>query len=241
MNKIKSLLFNIFLILWTLIITLISTIFIIIDKNTSLIIARFWAKIVLYSLKLICGIDIKIIGKHNIPKEGNIIIVSKHQSALETIAYLTILDDPIFILKKELTKIPLYGRFLKKMQAIEIDRSTGASALKTIIRKVKELSKLNRPFIIFPEGTRSFIGEKLIYQPGIAALYDLKIAHIIPVAINTGLYWSKDGGKKPGTCIIEFLPAINQNLSREDFMKNLQSTIENRSDQLLEIDDFIAK
>ncbi|MFN7039215.1 MAG: lysophospholipid acyltransferase family protein, partial [Alphaproteobacteria bacterium] len=144
----------------------------------------------------------------------------------------TIVKDPIYILKQELIRLPLYGRFLKKMGMIAIDRSGGAKTLKQLIRGFKDSVKLNRPFILFPEGTRTNIGQSIDYQIGIAAIYDLKILPIIPTALNSGLFWPKSSIKQKGKSIIKFLPAIENGLAREEFMKQLQNNIENESNRL---------
>jgi 1-acyl-sn-glycerol-3-phosphate acyltransferase len=194
---------------------------------------KAWALVIEYALNIICGIKFTVKGKENLPTTAYI-IASKHQSALETILFWRIFAYPAYILKKELFNIPIFGTFLQKMRMIGIDRKAGASALKQVIKGAKEAIKHGRTIIIYPEGTRAAIGERKPYKPGIAALYSQKIAPVIPVAVNSGLFWQKDSFiKKPGTFIVEFLPAIDQGLTKDEFMQVLQEKIETATESLI--------
>jgi 1-acyl-sn-glycerol-3-phosphate acyltransferase len=204
--------------------------------NSSRILTRLWTNGVFFALKYLCGITYELRGVENIPKSGAI-IACKHQSAWETMMFNVILDKPACIFKKELRKIPIFGWYLESLGMIAIDRSAGIRAIKDMIIQTKERLEQNYVVIVFPEGTRTNIGDTRKYQSGIVALYSSKNidADIVPVAINAGLYWQKDTFiKKSGKIIVEFLPAIDKNLPKNDFTTQLQEIIDGKSQQLVD-------
>ena len=149
--------------------------------------------------------------------------------------FYKLVDFPVFILKKELTKLPLYGEYLKAMDSIAIDRDAGAKALVSMVNDTKDRLAKGRTVIIFPEGTRVKAGEKGIYQSGISALYSRCEIEVVPVALNSGKFWGKNSFiKRPGKITIEFLPAIEPGLRRDQFMEILEKTIEDKSQILFE-------
>ena len=166
--------------------------------------------------------------------DGAALYAAKHQSAWDTFIYFLIFKNPSYILKKELHKIPFWGMAANKYGAISIDRSGGASSLKQLIKDTKNRLLQNYSVIIFPEGTRSAPGIKLPYHPGIAALYSATDVPVIPVAVNSGLFWGRHSFiKRPGVITIEFLPPIDRGLKRRDFMEKLESTVEAATDRLV--------
>ncbi len=183
-------------------------------------------------LKLLCGINYRVVGLENIPKEP-CIIACQHQSMWETIVMHLIVNRPVYVYKKELEKIPFYGWFLKVMSGIAIDRRGGASALKDLIKQTKKYLAVGQSVIIFPQGTRVPVGASVTtypYQPGIAAMYSSCKVKVVPAALNSGKFWQKNKIlKKSGTIILEFLPPINPGLSKGEFMVELERVIEERS------------
>ena len=183
-------------------------------------------------VKKLCKIDYKIIGKKNILKEP-CIYACKHQSMWETVVMHLIIDRPVYAYKKELELIPFYGWFVKFMSGIKVDRKGGVRSLKSVINQAKNYLAKGQSVVIFPQGTRVPIGgliDKYPYQSGITALYNSCDVKVVPVALNSGLFWPKGQIlKNRGTIVIEFLPAIERGLSKEDFSKKLISTIEERS------------
>jgi 1-acyl-sn-glycerol-3-phosphate acyltransferase len=162
-----------------------------------------WVHLNLWMLRVICRLDYEVIGRENIPKHGAVIL-AKHQSMWETIALQAIFPDVIFVLKRELLKIPGFGWGLSQLEPIPIDRDDARKA----IRKVMELGTQRiadeRCVVIFPEGTRTSPGEKGKYQPGGGMVAHKAKALAIPVAHNAGSYWPKRGFlKKPGTIRVE--------------------------------------
>jgi 1-acyl-sn-glycerol-3-phosphate acyltransferase len=193
---------------------------------------RNWSWVQHWALKVLVGLDFEVRGRENIAG-GAAIYASKHQSAWDTYAYYLLFPDPAYIMKVELMRIPVWGWMAKKCEAISVDRAGGAGALKTLVRDVKNRLAAGRQVIIFPEGTRTEPGRSLPYQPGIAALYSQCDAPVVPVALNSGLFWGRRNFRKqPGSIIIEFLPAIPAGLRRREFMQTLESRIEEAADRL---------
>ncbi len=183
-------------------------------------------------LRLIAGIDVEIRGRENIPTTAAI-IASKHQSEWESNLFLKLLHDPVYVMKTELSYIPAYGQYARKMRMIFINRSGGARSLRDLIRKARVAIDEGRSLVIFPEGTRVAPGKKLRYRPGVAALYSELGVPVVPVVHNSGLYWPKSTFRKyPGTVIVEILPPIPPGLERHAFMTQLEATMEEAAGRL---------
>lgn len=197
--------------------------------------AKVWSRSAIFILKLLCGLDYKVVGLDKLPKEA-CIIACKHQSMWETIIMHLILDRPVYAYKKELEKIPFYGWFVAVMSGISIDRKGGAKALKNLVKQAKKYLKNGQKIVIFPQGTRVPLGEsskKYPYQAGIAALYSSCGVKIVPVALNSGAFWPKHQlEKKSGIITIEFLDPIEPGLQKKEFIKKLEDEIENKSIEL---------
>ena len=183
--------------------------------------------------RFIVGVKIEIKGREFIPNHP-VIIASKHQSEWETNIFLHLLNDPAYIMKKELAYIPGYGIYARKMNMIFIDRSGHAKSLRKLVQDARNAIERGRSLVIFPEGTRVDPGKKLPYRPGIAALYKELSVPVVPVVHNSGLCWPKNSFRKyPGTITLQFLPPIHPGLRRNEFMKQLESTMELASIQLI--------
>ncbi len=184
-------------------------------------------------LRVIAGIKVEIRGHEHIPATP-VIIASKHQSEWESNAFLHLLHDPVYVMKVELSRIPGYGAFARRMEMIFIDRTGGSRTLRALVQGARAALAVNRPIVIFPEGTRVAPGEKLPYRPGVAALYAALGVPVVPVALNSGLYWPKGSFRRySGTIVLEFLPPIPPGLERQVFMGRLETAIEETSERLL--------
>lgn len=194
---------------------------------------RIWALGNLWLLKVLNGIRVDIRGRDRIP-EGPVIIASKHQSAWDTFIYHVLLDDPAIVLKKELLNIPIYGAYCRKTEMIAVDRKGSTSALRSMLRAGRNASAQGRALVIFPEGTRSAPGASQPYQPGAAAFYrDLKVP-VVPVALNSGLFWPRRTFvRNPGTIVLEFLEPIEPGLDRKQFTAELERRIETGTRDLI--------
>jgi 1-acyl-sn-glycerol-3-phosphate acyltransferase len=192
--------------------------------------ARIWARVVLFGLKWIAGTGIELRGKLT---NRRVLVASKHFSMWETIAFLSLLPRPAIVLKQSLLGIPFYGWYARKMRMIAIDRSAGAKAIRLMAAGARRALDDNRPVVIFPEGTRRKPGAAPDYKPGVAALYALLRVPCVPVAHNSGLFWT-GFLKRPGTIVVEFLDPIAPGLSRQRFTKELQTRIEAATNRLLD-------
>lgn len=190
---------------------------------------RAWASGIIWMLRVICNITHKVEGIENLPTTP-CVIASKHQSAWDTMIFFALMRHPIFVMKKELLKVPLFGNFMFKMGMIPVDRKGGASALKNMLAEVKHRFKNGMSLVLFPEGTRTEVGDSnAVYHPGIAAIYQDPEINVpfVPVALNSGKCWNKNSFiKYPGVITVKILKPIDKGMGRKEFMKQLQSEIE---------------
>lgn len=192
-----------------------------------------WTNGIILLLRAICDLRVEIRGKEHLPK-GAALVACKHQSAFETMIFHRITRDPAVIMKKELLNIPIYGWYCRKTKMITVDRKGHAAALKSMLTQAQAALDDERPIIIFPEGTRSPLDQDLPFQPGVAALYSKLKQPVVPVALNTGLFWPRKSFLcRPGVMVIEFLPAIEPGLDRKVFMAELKSRIEAKTTELV--------
>jgi 1-acyl-sn-glycerol-3-phosphate acyltransferase len=199
-------------------------------RRTTVWAANRWARSVLFGLKHIAGLGLEIRG--HLP-EGPALVAAKHFSMWETIAVLALFKDPAIVLKRTLLLIPLYGWYCIKQQMIPIDRGAGAKAIRRMNAAAKRAASLGRPIVIFPEGTRRKLGAPPDYKPGVAGLYSLLGLACVPMAHNSGLFWSGWFLRKPGTIVVEFLEPIPPGMTRRDFMGVLATRIEEGSNSLV--------
>lgn len=177
-------------------------------------------------LKL-AGIEIEVRGKEYITP--GVIFASKHESALETYAYTAIIPNSVFVLKKELTYIPLFGWGQALYGMIPVDRGAGGKAMKGMLKAAKTRVADGRSIIIFPEGTRCKHRQVKGYKSGIVFLAEGLDMPIVPVALNTDLVWSKGAFlKKPGKVVFEFMAPmrVSDYANKKEFMAALQDKIE---------------
>ena len=211
--------------IWTLLWGFASVPLLILKSGHPLILkaGKIWARMTIFLLESICRITTNISGINNLPK-APFIIASKHQSAWETIFFLIFFDNPVFVIKKELTKIPIYGWFLDKMSMISIDRNSGINSLKQIKFGVENAIKNNRSVIIFPEGTRVSPKAIVKLKSGIKFLHDtFPQVPIIPIALNSGFYWiNKSITRQEGIIQVKIYPKF---VPQEDFLKELGSLL----------------
>lgn len=179
------------------------------------------------------GIRMEFRGLENLP-DGGCIVACKHQSALETIAMLGIFRDPTYILKRELMWIPFFGWYASRAEMTPIDRARRSEALKRLVAAVKEALAAGKQVVIYPEGTRRAVGAEPEYKGGIAVLYRETRVAVVPVALNTGLFWPRNTvWRHPGTAVVEILPPIPPGLDMTSFQARLVDAIETASDRLL--------
>ena len=233
MIVIRSVLFNIvfYLVLFVYLIAAMPTL--LMPRGALLAMVKNWSRVNLKLLKIICGIDCEFRGLDNIPK-GAALIASKHQSMWETFALITVLDDPAYILKRELLWIPFFGWCAAKAEMIPVDRGRRSQALAAMTERAHRETARGREIIIFPEGTRRAPGAEPKYKFGVAFLYSELDVPCVPVALNSGLFWPRRSFRRyPGIVRVEFLPPIEPGLDRQIFYDRLQDAIETRTAELV--------
>lgn len=195
--------------------------------------SRFWIRITLWLLRVVMGLSHEVRGRENIP-DGPALFAIKHQSAWDTLAINLIIRDAAIVLKRELTWIPLFGWCLVRARQVPIDRGGGMSVLRNMVAAAQARVTEGRSIVIFPEGTRVPPGSHKPYHAGISALKNALDIPVVPVALNSGLFWPRRSlALRPGTITIEFLPALAPTSSRRDFVNSLETTIEDKTNQLI--------
>lgn len=196
-------------------------------------VAKSWARVNLALLRAVAGIDCEIRGLEKLPS-GPLIIASKHQSAWETFALLPLIDNPTFILKRELQWIPIFGWLTIKGRMVPVDRGGGSQALNAMIERARTELADNRQLIIFPEGTRRPAGAEPRYKLGVAHLYAAEGVPCVPIALNSGLFWPRRSLRRfPGTVVAEILDPIPPGLDKDAFFARLQNNIETATARLV--------
>jgi 1-acyl-sn-glycerol-3-phosphate acyltransferase len=159
----------------------------------------------------------------------------KHQSAWDTFAAPVLFRNPALVIKRELGWVPFYGWYALKAGMIPVDRSGGSKAMLRMVAACKRALAQNRPILIFPEGTRSAVGAGVNYLPGVAALYSSLDLPLVPVAVNSGVFWRRRAFlKRPGRITVEILPAIAPGGNRRAVLQQLQERIETATANLVE-------
>ena len=191
----------------------------------------YWAS---FCLRLILSVKIKILGKENIIINKKFFIAASHQSMFETFYLQTIFNSPLFILKKELILIPIFGWYLKKIGSITIKRNKVTKENLGFFDDIKKaIHNTERPLIIFPQGTRVKPDERPPFKKGVARVYEELNISCQPIAINSGYVWPKNGPKIPNKeIIISILPSIDYQMEKNDFVNNLEKKIYNELDRI---------
>jgi len=227
MMLLRSLLFNFFLYTGIVSVFLIALPTLFLPPKFTLLFGKFLGHYVIFIVRIFLNTQVEIKGTSNIPKTEKYFVASAHQSMFETFALQAVLDYPVFILKKELLKIPLFGLYLKKIKSIEIVRDTTTKDNLSFFDKVAVIIKNeNRPLLIFPQGTRIKTDERVPFKKGVGRIYEKLNISCIPVALNSGNVWPKKGIiKYPGKITISLLEPIKPGLNRDEFIKNLENKI----------------
>ena len=191
----------------------------------------YWSSL---CLKIFLSTKIKIKGEENIIRDKKFFIASSHQSMFETFFLQTLFNSPVFILKKELLLIPIFGWYLKKIGSISISRNKITRENLTFFDNIKKIvNNTNRPLIIFPQATRVLPNERPPFKKGAGRIYEELKIHCQPIAINSGYVWPKTGEKKPNKEItISILKPINPGLTKEEFILTLENNIYSELDFL---------
>ena len=183
-----------------------------------------WSRI---CLKLFLSTKVIVKGKGNIITNEKFFIAASHQSMFETFFLQTIFNSPIFILKNELLKMPIFGWYLKKIGSISVNRNKVSKDNLGLIDKIKNsVENSNRPIIIFPQATRVLPEERIPFKKGVGRIYDELGIKCQPVAINSGNVWPKDGNLKSNKLItVSILESINPGMKSDDFTETIEKKI----------------
>ena len=227
MLLLRSLIFNIFLYTGIVAVFLIALPSLILPAKFTLLFGKLLGHYVILIVRLLLNTKVEIKGINNIPTTEKYFVASAHQSMFETFALQAVIDYPVFILKKELLKIPLFGLYLKKIKSIEIVRDTTTKDNLSFFDKVATIIKNeNRPLLIFPQGTRVEAREQIPFKKGVGRIYEALNISCVPIALNSGNVWPKKGIiKYPGKITISLMEPIKPGLSRDDFIKTLENKI----------------
>ena len=227
MQFLRSLIFNIFLFLGLIFIFFLAIPTLALPDKFTLFFGRLSAKYILVIMRVILGTKVFFHGLENLKKTKKYFVASAHQSMFETFALQIPLNGPIFILKKELLRIPLFGSYLKKIGAIEIIRETTTKKNLSFFDKIKnQVNKEKRPLLIFPQGTRVELKDQVPFKKGIGRIYDSLNLPCVPVALNSGKVWPKNSFMKYcGDIHISFLEPIKPGKNKDDFIKEIENKI----------------
>ena len=183
--------------------------------------------------RLVLRLDYTVIGQEHVP-DGTFLLAAKHQSTWETMKLHMLVGDPAVILKRELMFIPLWGWYAAKARMIPVHRGGRSKAIASIVAGSRRVAAEGRPVVIFPQGTRTAAGSYRPYRIGVAALYEELSLPVVPMALNSGVFWPRHKFmKRPGTITVEFLPPIPPGLDRDVFLKRLEDELETATDRLV--------
>lgn len=229
----RSIAFNVLFYLGTLVYLIIALPTFFMRYTAILAVAKSWARFNLMLLRVVAGLDYEIRGREKMPP-GAVLVAAKHQSAWETFALLPLFPNPVFILKRELQWIPIFGWLTIKGRMVPVDRRKGAKALTAMIERARIELALQRQLIIFPEGTRRPAGAEPAYKYGVAQIYVAEGVPCVPIALNSGLFWPRRSIlRHPGKVLVEILDPIPPGLDRDEFFKRLQDVIEAATARLI--------
>lgn len=226
MTFVRSLLYAIWFYVLLVVIGLLAMPLSMVSRRFAIGSVRFFAQVQAFGLWLICGISTEVRGREHLPKGGPGLIAMKHQSTYDTIAPFMFMENPAYILKRELLKAPVFGVYASRV-GIPIDRAGGARTMKLMLAAAKVAASGGQQVVIFPEGTRQLPDTPADIKPGIVLLYNELKVPCVPVALNTGLCWQGSGFlRRPGRIVFEVLPPIAPGLKRDVFTQTLKDALD---------------
>jgi len=233
MQFIRSLFFNIFLYIGIILVFILAIPTLVLPATFTLYCGKFLAYYIILILRLFLNTKVIFHGLDNLQKVERYFVASAHQSMFETFVLQAPLNFPVFILKKELLKIPLFGWYLKKIGSIDIIREKITKENLNFFEKIKNATqKNNRPLLIFPQGTRVKFNDRSPFKKGVGRIYESLGLPCIPIALNSGKIWPKNSFiKYPGNIHISFLEPIRPGLDKTIFLKALEQKIYSETDR----------
>jgi len=234
MLYLRSLVFNIFFYLWTgLLLLVLIPILLLPGSRAILAIGLLWGRGNLWALRVICDMKVEWRGMEKIP-DGPILVAAKHQSAWETFAFFIPFRRPAYVYKRQLAYVPLFGWLIWKARQIPVDRGGKGVALASIAAGAVRAAADGRQVMIFPEGTRRAVGAAPDYKFGVTHLYERLGVPCQPVALNSGMFWSRKSFiRRPGTVLVELLDPIPPGLPPAVFAERLKAEVEAATNRLI--------
>jgi 1-acyl-sn-glycerol-3-phosphate acyltransferase len=230
----RSLLFNVLFYLLLAFWVIVGLPTLLMPRWGPVLLAQCWARSSIWLMRVVCNTKFEYRGVEKIPK-GPLIVASKHQSMWETFALLQFFPEPLYILKRELKWIPFFGWYLIKTDMIGVVRGAGGRSLIEMARRAGEEVRRGRQLIIFPEGTRTAVDAPPRYKTGVAQVYVDCGVRCLPVAVNSGLFWPRRNFMRyPGTLVVEFLDPLPPGLTRDQFIKQVSTVIDQATNRLVE-------
>lgn len=224
----RSRAFDAVLVVWTAMFLPALAVLLICGRPTSPIRAtsRVWAKGILVALRWTVGLTHTEQGKQNIPT-GPCLIVANHQSQWETIAFLILVPNVAIVAKQELLAVPVMGWFLRHSPMILIDRESGGSALRQMLAEARAALAHGRPVLIFPQGGRKSAASNVEFKRGVGLLYGQLGVPVVPVAVNSGLFWTSERRhKRRGSITVSYLAPIQPGLSAAEFIRRAERALQ---------------
>ena len=234
MRMLRSAMFNLIAFLWTAVLLFAMSPLLLARRETLLAWLHSCVRSLFWLQRHILGLDFVFRGRERLPA-GPFIVASAHQSAWDTIGFYAVLDDPVYVLKKELYSVPMFGAYGRRIGMVAIDRAGGAGSARRMIREVASRLADGRPVIIFPGGTRSRPDELVDFKSGVTSLYRYCRVRVVPVWLNSGVYWGRRSSvKQPGLIVVEFGESIPPGLDAATFEALLTERIHAGNRRLLE-------
>ena len=182
--------------------------------------------------KYVLGLDYQVIGAENLPP-APYLVAMKHQSAWETMKLYRLFGNPAIVLKKELMEAPILGTYGRAMDMVPVDRTRGREATKYMVQAARQILIDKRPLVIFPQGTRVGPLAKKPYKQGIMRLYEDLHIPLVPIALNSGVFWGRNSfWKRPGLITVKIFPPFAPGLPANQVAKQMEELIETESDRL---------
>ncbi len=226
MTLLRSALFNLYFFMLTALLCVVGTAVRLASPRHVLVVPVLWARWVLAGLRAICGIRFEVLGRERLPRAGAALLASRHQSAFDTLVWLTLLPRCCYVIKRDLRRIPLFGGMIEPAGMILVDRAGGAGAMRHLMREADRAAREQRQVVIFPEGTRAEPGAMRVLQPGVAAIAARTGLPVIPVLTDSGRFWGRRAfRKRPGTIRIALLEPIPARTPRESLMRRLSAAL----------------
>lgn len=206
-------------------------------RPATLWVVHVWCHLVTALERGIMGITYEVRGKEHIPESGSYLVAAKHFSPYETMKIHLIFHDPAIILKKELMRVPLWGWYAAKVGLIPIDRANRGAAMESLLKGAQARIAEGRPIVLFPQGTRVSIEsttKEKPYKAGVARLQELSGLPILPMALNSGVFWPRKGWMKyPGKVVFSILEPIPPGKPVAEVMAEIETRIETETKKLL--------